>query len=378
MAEPDSFRFPVLLGRRLCSLRKKAGLSQEALARVMGRQGRNAGSFVCRLEQGKRAFPTLALVADYLRACRASFADIRDILDAYTSRPRVRQAQARAAVEEFTAALPPAERREVRDWVNGRLLDTRVGDRSKPERRRKEVDAARRVLTLRRMYGNRWRRQQLEDAMYEVLVKEGAGLSVPERARACEHGRRVFAILLKSRDDERRRERLLAKEHGPAREPGETSRGRALMEQAALGVYGWLERAGKLDWLPPETGFGPEAANLRVFRTVRAEQRLAEEEAARERRKLELRNTCRTAVWFDINREFQFEGRSTEYRLPYEPWVAGLFEVVMTTEPGAERDRRLAELAAKHPKLDRVAELQGPAVTRAEGLKRWLAERTRG
>lgn len=378
MAGPDTFRFPAALGQRLRGLRQKAGLSQDALARAMGREGRNAGSFVSRLEQGKRKFPTLALVADYLRACRAGFVDIRDILDAYTSQPRVHRVEVREAVEEFTAALGPGEGREVRDWVNRRMFETQAGDRSKPGRRRQEVDAAARVLTLRRMYANRWRRQQLEDAMYQALVSEGRDVPVQDRAAACEHGRRVFAILLKCRGDEERRRRLVGKERETVCELDKRTRAGGLMELAAFGVYDRLEQSGRLDWLPPETGPGPDAAGLRMFRTVRAEQRLAEEEAARERRKLELRNTCRIAVWFDINREFQAEGRSPEYRLRYEPWVYELFEVVMTTEPGEERDRRLDELATRHPKLDRVGELQGPAVERAEGLKSWLAERLRG
>jgi len=68
----DSFVFPADLRSRLRELRKKAGLLQDELAKKMGRPGRHAGSLVSRLEQGEVKYPTFALVADYLRACRAS------------------------------------------------------------------------------------------------------------------------------------------------------------------------------------------------------------------------------------------------------------------------------------------------------------------
>ena len=43
------------------------------------------------LERGQVPSPSLALVADYLRACRASFADLLPVLSTYTDKPPVQE-----------------------------------------------------------------------------------------------------------------------------------------------------------------------------------------------------------------------------------------------------------------------------------------------
>ncbi|UCG42933.1 MAG: helix-turn-helix domain-containing protein [candidate division WOR-3 bacterium] len=85
---PEStFDFPPELGQRRRELRLKAGLTQQRLASLMGRKARAMQPRIARLETGKIEFPTIAFIADYLRACRAGFRDVLDILDACTSRP---------------------------------------------------------------------------------------------------------------------------------------------------------------------------------------------------------------------------------------------------------------------------------------------------
>jgi transcriptional regulator with XRE-family HTH domain len=85
----DSFYFPKALGDRLRELRKRAGLTQQELASLAGREFRGNQALISRLELGKYRSPALRTVADYLRACRASFRDLGDILDGYTSQPCV-------------------------------------------------------------------------------------------------------------------------------------------------------------------------------------------------------------------------------------------------------------------------------------------------
>jgi len=70
----DQFRMSGELGKRLKSLRERAGLTQAELARLAGTDWDQA--LVSRLETAEHSNPTLGLVADYLRACRGSFAGL--------------------------------------------------------------------------------------------------------------------------------------------------------------------------------------------------------------------------------------------------------------------------------------------------------------
>ena len=62
-------------GVRLRELRLGAGLSLVELAHLMGRE-QTYYSHLSRLEHGRVRYPSLVLVADFLRACRASFEDV--------------------------------------------------------------------------------------------------------------------------------------------------------------------------------------------------------------------------------------------------------------------------------------------------------------
>jgi transcriptional regulator with XRE-family HTH domain len=92
------------LGLRLRSLRKRASLTQAELAKLAGSSMDQA--LVSRLESGLHSNPTLSLMADYLRACRASFSEIADLLDEYTSQPRPVEKEGSKAVAKVTEALP--------------------------------------------------------------------------------------------------------------------------------------------------------------------------------------------------------------------------------------------------------------------------------
>jgi len=84
MRRSRRFVFTLALGSRLRELRRKAGLTQQALAVHMGLGGKGSHALVGRLERGQKEHPSLGLVADYLRACGAGFKDVIDILDAHT------------------------------------------------------------------------------------------------------------------------------------------------------------------------------------------------------------------------------------------------------------------------------------------------------
>jgi len=103
----DTFVFSPEFGVRLRDLRLKAGLTQQMLATAMGRQGKGSHHVAGRLERGDVLHPSLDLVADYLRACRAGFKDILSVLDAYTARPALVEVETRKAVAKVCEGLPP-------------------------------------------------------------------------------------------------------------------------------------------------------------------------------------------------------------------------------------------------------------------------------
>jgi len=102
--ERDVFRVTKELGLRLRDLRKRARLTQDGLARLAGRGWDHA--LVSRLETGRLENPGLGIVADFLRACRARFSEIADLLDTYTARPLPVEQEGREAVARVTEALP--------------------------------------------------------------------------------------------------------------------------------------------------------------------------------------------------------------------------------------------------------------------------------
>jgi transcriptional regulator with XRE-family HTH domain len=110
--DSDRFILTPELGQELRALRVRAGLSQQQVALRMGRKGKGAHTLVGNLERARVKHPTLGLVADFLRACRAKLSDIADIIDQYTSQPLVAEKRGTEAVQEFVDKLPEPLARE--------------------------------------------------------------------------------------------------------------------------------------------------------------------------------------------------------------------------------------------------------------------------
>ncbi len=115
----DRFKFKPALGRRLCELRTKAGLTQQMLAVAMGSQCKGNHAVVSRLERGKMKNPGIGLVSDYLRACRASFKDILSVLDAYTALPTAVEVETRKALVKVREHLPARIEKAVQGYDVG-------------------------------------------------------------------------------------------------------------------------------------------------------------------------------------------------------------------------------------------------------------------
>jgi transcriptional regulator with XRE-family HTH domain len=130
----DRFKFRPELGARLRKLRLNARLTQQMLAVAMGSQCKGNHRVVSRLENAKMANPGIGLVADYLRACRASFADILDVLDRYTVKPSVVEVETSRLVAKACDGLPPEVDKAVRRYDRRVVKQAELKHEPAPER----------------------------------------------------------------------------------------------------------------------------------------------------------------------------------------------------------------------------------------------------
>ena len=153
----DRFKFRPELGKRLRELRLKAGLTQQMLAVAMGSQRKGNHTVVSRLENGRMANPGIGLVADYLRACRAGFADIQDVMDRYTSRQTVIEVETSRALAKVREFLPAKVDRAVERFDRGitRRAEEKHEPPPPPEERVKRV----RSFALSQVWAQRVRRR---------------------------------------------------------------------------------------------------------------------------------------------------------------------------------------------------------------------------
>ncbi len=165
--QAQTFRFTPELGTRLRALREKADLSLVELSHLMGRRP-GYHSHLKRLEAGQVPFPSFALVADYLRACRASFDDLSPMLGKYTGRPTVREPRIR---EKVLTELKPLGGMEA---VRLGVYDRKLGGQLKPEARlraaRKQAQAAAERRLLDRMMKAEVKQLGVKPTMAVLLV----------------------------------------------------------------------------------------------------------------------------------------------------------------------------------------------------------------
>jgi len=93
------------LGPRLAELRRRAGLTQRELSARMDCSAGGRGNEAGRYERGEVANPGVWTLAAYLRACRAGFVDVLDVLDRYTRQAPVPEARAARAIAELESRL---------------------------------------------------------------------------------------------------------------------------------------------------------------------------------------------------------------------------------------------------------------------------------
>jgi transcriptional regulator with XRE-family HTH domain len=249
--EEDRFQVTPELGQRLRELRLKAGLTQHQVAVLMGRKGKGGHTIVCRLERGGFPNPTVGQLADFLRACKARFTDISDILDQYTMQPDVVESKGTELVKRLVAGLPAKAAEAVSDYDLKSRIEPRFAGRM-PE------PADKRVLKVRKTAGAWLRSQRLEQELFDSLGRLGIGYSDVRRSGLTKHGRKVWGILNRTRTRpkdpgkrEAKRNELLAEARSELARQGVLSVGEIeYVDRAVCGLHEEMELAGEHDRLP--------------------------------------------------------------------------------------------------------------------------------
>lgn len=287
------FEFPAELAARLRQVRLAAGLTQAQVAMLMGRQGRGAWNVVARLESGRVRYPSLGLVLDFLRACRADVSAIADILNDYCRRPVDGQEQAQQGVQAMVAVLPEPVRAAVLKYDRktallfrneGRL---RAPDYELPPGRRAWLQyelPERRLARVRRMANSRLIVHELEQELARVLAPYWASLSPADRLFLRRQAVGVLAMRLRPGSARRWQalERAAVRAGFAGREELELARN--LAEE----MYADLEAAGLVEELrsgPPIriAGYGQRSAAALRRDQERKQAKAALEEYGRKR-----------------------------------------------------------------------------------------------
>lgn len=206
-------------------IRSRAGLTQRQIAQATGAGGKHGHKLIARLEAGHVPNPSVRLVLDYLRACRATSNDLAEFLDGFLGKP---------------LAIPSRARR---------------GPRSKqpvpgPEPPTVPEDPA--TLALRKEAAWWKLRRALEEMLHEELNRLGARPMSAERRTAAGYGVKVFRSLYKTRDSRpASRERRLKRCRAWADSSGLPTEIRDRLFEAMMALFDEMSNKGLLDLLPP-------------------------------------------------------------------------------------------------------------------------------
>ncbi len=349
----DTFSFPPELGQRLRDLRLKAGLTQPELAQAMGRTGRGRANIVSRMENGTVRFPSLGLVADFLRGCRAGFGDILDILDLYTSLPTTQQQVFKKALARVAASVPQKWQAQVTkydmriDIPKSPAAETQT--RPRPDRMKRLERARRNAAAARRrfLYGQ---------FLKERVGKAGPNLSEIDKTTLFNHGLEWFAILFDTRRKrpKTREKRLAESETKFAKACQLPLAAIRYVQDAVKGHFGEMEMRGDLDWQPDMGLDEYEASLLRPGR----KQGLREEQRREFARKTEEHDAARKAaverVWNEVQPMLDKAGVLPERRPVYRGLVGACCTAATGFEPGSAGERRQVEEYVLQPRWIRL------------------------
>ena len=345
----DTFTFPAQLGARLRDLRLRAGLTQLALARAMGRTGKKAGNLVGRLERGDERYPSFGLVADFLRGCRAGFKDILDILDLYTNLPTLPQKVFGRALARIAASVPEKWRDQVTDYD---LQFDHPKASAKPALQPTKPDRLKRLERARNNAAAARRRNLNGQFLTHEVNKAGIVLSHITETALFNHGLEWFGILyrtLRKRPETRERQLAAAEERftRDSRLPVSAIR---YIQDAVRRHFAEMEMKGDLDWLPELTLDEYEASLLAPTRKRDLRQELHREYVRKFEEYETARKTAVEQVWNEVQPVLDEANVPKERRSVYRGAIATFCYVAGQTQPGSADESRQSQEYITEPR----------------------------
>jgi len=323
----------------LRQIRSRAGLTQQQIAEATGAGGGHGRKLIARLEAGHVRNPSMRLVLDYLRACRATSHGLVGFLDAYLGSP---------------LPLPTRPHR-------GRPRAGTVPERGlspKPE------DAA--TLALRKEAAWWQVRRVVEDMLHQELNQLGAKPMSKERKTAADFGRKVFRTLYQTRQSRPAlRERRLKRCRAWAERKSLPRDALDHLHEAASVLFDDMDGKGQLDWLPPAA----DAKHLMLlpprYRLQTDYDMCRSEYVTQLFKEHEAREAARKPVIEAALNLLRSKGLTDQQIGNYRSIITAFLNVAETTEPGsAVRTQRVDEIARGHEQpyidqalLHRLAEL---------------------
>ena len=344
-------------------LRMRAGLTQKQLAKEMGCDGTGYNILLSQLEKGKRKSPSLAFIADYLRACRAGFKDITDILDQYTSRPSVRDLAAKQALAKTVEHLPAREQESVLEYEQKTTEARRTkkaqaqaqaqaqANTRKPRLQQPETPEQRQIR-IRRMFGRQYAKRMLEERLHRVLVEFGKRVPTSKRKATCDHGRRVFSALVRTKKNPERRPARFRQLEQRAEKEGLQRDAAQAMQNAAQAAYEQLEKEGRTGWEPTPEEIAK--SGLGLFSTVVKAEALYEMDSVTlagdywKKRKL-----IQLLAALEVNRRLEQIRLDSNIRRRLFAWAEHLCSTAI--DRGVEAARQEAEAAIQKSKVPDLA-----------------------
>jgi transcriptional regulator with XRE-family HTH domain len=328
----DRFKFKPQLGARLRELRLKAGFTQQMLAVAMGSQRIGNHAVVSRLERGKMKNPGIGFVADYLRACRAGFADVLSVLDPYTSQPTVVEVETEKAVAKVREFLPAKIDRAMERYDRGIRRPAEAGHAPQPE----PAERVRRVrsFALSQVWAKRVRR-----CVIDIIGMQHLGLGLGNEQHLQNYAARVWSVLSRTRGKRAgRRTALLEAAARPRRgeEVVKPEQQRAV-RAGLLELFQQAEMAGQLD---VATQFEPGEEQPRQLLQPKPDRR-PERDAWDKARAVLVEE-----LWQEMSRMPELAGLDPRRMPLYLSVVRGLCSIVDHQAPESDECRRQVEALA--------------------------------
>ena len=366
-----TFTFGPEHGARLRKLRKSRGLTLRALALLMDRQGANAYTQLARLERGKVRFPSLNLIADYLRACGAGFDRLLDLLNPYTSQEPVLKQKGDAAVAELVKSLPKREQRAMLRWEKATTEKREEKTAAEPKKKRRVETDRQRVFRIIWSFVHANWNEVFEQRLYETMRKFKDEVPRSRRKQACEHSRRMFGILTRYYRHETRRQNALERIRRRAIEDGFSDRLVTALEQAAAQTREELDASGRLDWQPTQEEIIQRRGH--APKVERAETRLELDEIEPGVQYNKMLRLILTMAALAVNA--RMEKLKLDHflvRKHYYPWVERLIPIA--ARHGTESPEWQAEVDTTAPKMHDEAFAREAAAIAASTFNSWKAK----